>query len=121
MPSMDQSVIGNIKTTDATPKSVVLYALPDGVTAAFETTIVAVADDGSSASWFMLGLAKRVDGSPVKIVGSTVIPSNPKDISSFGWSVTLQSNGGNGITAALMGQLGTNINWTLKSSVTLTP
>lgn len=121
MPSIDQSVVGNIITTDATPKSVVLYALPDGVTAAFEVTVVSVKNDGTSASWFILGLAKRVDGAPTVIVGSTVIPSNPHESGSCEWLVTLGSNGGDGVTAVLQGEPNTTINWTMKSSVTLTP
>jgi hypothetical protein len=117
--SFTNSSVLQIITQDATPTPVSALPITSGSAAAFVATIVAIAPDGTAASWNMSGLAKKVGQAAAVIVGSVDVVANPKDMVS-GWNVTLDASD-DSVVAILTGDAAKPLTWTIRMDVTVTP
>lgn len=120
MAYIQAGVTGNTITPDATPVDVPVFTLAAGTAVAFDGIIVAIAADGTAASWQMFGLAKKLDGGPATLVGNTLVAANPQDVGTLGWTVAFVVDG-DSIVARLTGSLLQAVDWTVRMDVTVTP
>lgn len=119
MSATDDVLVSNIQTNDGTPITVQVYQIALGSVVGFEASLNAIDVNGNVAGWAFLGLVKNISGTPA-IVGTPASLYHPCDSAAASWTVVLGTDA-NGINATLTGAGGVNINWTLRSRITVAP